>query len=142
MSNYMKIYIDGTHNPGYISLNGTFLQKQVIKLRQYQVIFDTAAHALASGCLILNIDSCITGKNFVSGFSWQSSKSDKYSTEDQTSIFLPLDNNEITNKVCDIDIDLANDLREDNKFSISSTLDDITGLQSVILIFSFDYEAI
>ncbi len=139
----MKIYLDAAHNGKYLSLNGTFLPKQVLTLKQYQVNFDSAAEALAANCLILNIDSCITGKSFVSGFSWSTDKAtDRYSTEDQTSIFLPLENAIITNKVCDIQIDLAADWKEDNKFNITSTSGVTTGLNSVVLIFSFDYESI
>jgi len=132
MSNYLKLYL--TSPTGFVNIN-SYIQKQTLFLVGYRVEFDTSAHSLACRNLQFSIDS-FSGNKILTG----TTNDSIYPNMDISSIFIPLDNNIVTNVQCNYTIDLVSDLRQAFNYKITGI--DMTGFSNLTLIFQYNNDSL
>lgn len=136
--NRFVLYLTSTS--GYFTIEPKSIMKQPLRLVQYQAIFDpttdpartAAANSKAARSLVLNIDTIFSGYQSSIGYVSETQK-------DSTSMILPLDNNDITLRDCDITILLNDDLNKTNPFNITSISGTLNDFVSLTLIFEYEY---
>lgn len=136
--NRFVLYLTSTS--GYFTIEPKSIMKQPLRLVQYQAIFNptedpartAAANSKAARSLVLNIDTIFSGYQSSIGYVSESQR-------DSTSMILPLDNNDITLRDCDITILLNDDLNKTNPFNITSISGTLNDFVSLTLIFEYEY---